>query len=291
MCKEEGMWLAYREDSETVTAVFLRMRFYQSARESKWLVTLFDSHTHVDTIRCEDIEMMAVSGIRRLMLCTGPNGATVHTTLLDYYEQLLTTHLTRVRDRGIMPYVAIGVHPLSIPRDYEKALNHLPSFLERNSVVAIGEIGIHSGSDIEQTVFLRQAEMAKDHKAPIVIHTPISEKKKIVRIILSILRQSGVDLGKVIVDHSSKEVVKEMIDAGANVGLTLRKDMLSSEDAYKILEDNPERVVLGSDANGLRPSDPLAVSKFAWYCRLKGLDEKKLQKALWENPKRIFSLK
>jgi predicted metal-dependent TIM-barrel fold hydrolase len=69
---------------------------------------MFDSHTHVDTIRCEDIEMMAVSGIKRLMLCTGPNGATVHTTLLDYYEQLLTTHSVKVRDRGITPTLPLG---------------------------------------------------------------------------------------------------------------------------------------------------------------------------------------
>jgi len=252
---------------------------------------LFDSHTHVDTIRCEDIEMMAVSGIRRLMLCTGPNGATVHTTLLDYYEQLLTTHTTRVRDRGITPHVAIGVHPLSIPRDYEQALDRLPSFLKRSSVVAIGEIGIHKGDDIEQTAFRKQVEIAKDCGAPIIVHTPMIEKERIVRIILSILRQTGVDMRRVIVDHSTKETVKHIVEAGANVGLTLRKDMLSSEDAYKILQENSEHVILGSDANGLRPSDPLAVSKFSWYCRLKELDEKKFQKASWDNPNRIFDLK
>ena len=251
---------------------------------------MFDSHTHVDTIRCEDIDMMAVSGIRRLILCTGPNGATVHTTLLDYYEQLLTTHATRVRDRGITPYVAIGVHPLSIPRDYEQALNRLPSSLKRNPVAAIGEIGIHKGDDTEQTAFQKQLEIAKDNEAPVIVHTPMLEKKKIVQIILNILRQTGVDMRKVIVDHSSMEVVREIVDAGANVGLTLRKDMLSSEDAYEILRENSEHVVLGSDANGLRPSDPLAVSKFSWYCRLKGLDEKEFQKASWDNPNRIFDL-
>jgi len=274
-----------------MTAIFLRMCFHPFARNWSRCGMMFDSHTHVDTIRCEDIEMMAVSGIRRLILCTGPNGATVHTTLLDYYEQLLTTHSTKVKDRGISPYVAVGVHPMSIPRDYEEALNHLPLFLKRNSVAAIGEIGIHSGSETEQIVFRRQAEIAKDHKVPIVIHTPIPEKKRIVGITLSILRQVGVDHRKIIVDHSSREVVKEIIDAGANVGLTLRKDMLSSEDAFDILKDNPEHVVLGSDANGLRPSDPLAVSKFVWYCRVKGLEDETLHKASWENANRIFGLK
>jgi len=235
--------------------------------------------------------MMAVSGIRRLMVCTGPNGATVHTTLLDYYEQLLTTHATRVRDQGITPHVAIGVHPLSIPRDYVLALDRLPSFLKRSSVVAVGEIGIHKGDDIEQTVFRRQVEIAKDHGAPVIVHTPMIEKERIVRIILNILRQVGVDMRRVIVDHSTMEVVKQIVEAGANVGLTLRKDMLSSEDAYEILQENSEHVVLGSDANGLRPSDPLAISKFSWYCRLKEPEERKFQKASWNNPNRIFDLK
>ncbi len=251
---------------------------------------MFDSHTHVDTIRCEDIETMAVSGIKRLMLCTGPNGATVHTTLLDYYEQLLTTHSLKVKDRGIESYVALGVHLMSIPKDYERALSHRSSLFERESVVAIGEIGIHTGSEMEQTVFRRQMEIAKDHKLPIIAHTPIPEKKRTVETILSISRQVGFDPQKLIVDHSSKEVMREILDAGANVGLTLRKDMLSNEDAYEILKENSERVVLGSDANGLRPSDPLAVSKFAWYCRQKGMNEKVMQKIFWENPNRILGL-
>jgi len=252
---------------------------------------MFDSHTHVDTIRCEDIEMMAVSGIKRLMLCTGPNGATVHTTLLDYYEQLLTTHSVKVRDRGITPYVALGVHPMSIPKDYEKALNHLPSFFRRESVAAIGEIGIHSGSEIEKTVFEKQVEIAKDHRLPIIVHTPMPQKKQVVRIILNVSKRVGLDPEKIVVDHSSNEVTTEILQAGANIGITLGRDMISSEEAYEIVKANPEHVVLGSDANGLRPCDPLAVSKFAWYCRQKGLNESVMRKISWENPNRIFSLK
>jgi predicted metal-dependent TIM-barrel fold hydrolase len=251
---------------------------------------MFDSHTHVDTIRCEDVELMAVSGIKRLMLCLGPNGSSVYTTLLDYYEQLLTTHSSKVRDRGIMSYVALGVHPMSIPKDFSEALKHLPRYLERNSVVAIGEIGIHSGSDLEASVFRLQVEMAKDHDVPIIIHTPIPEKKRIVETMLGIIRDVGLDPRKALVDHSTKEVAKQISDFGANIGLTLRRDILSSEDAYEILRSYPERIVLGSDANGLRPSDPLAVPRFAHYCRLKGTDEGVMRKVLWENPNRIFSL-
>jgi len=251
---------------------------------------VFDTHTHVDTIRCEDVEMMAVSGIRRLMLCTGPNGATIHTTLLDYFEQLLTTHLMKVKDRGIAPYVAVGVHPMSIPKDHEKALVHFPSFLKRESVTAIGEVGIHTQNDIERTVFERQVEIAKDHRLPIIIHTPIPEKKHAVAVILGIVRKVGLDSAKVVVDHSSKNVVAEIREAGANIGLTLRRDMLYNEDACEIVKSNPDHVLIGSDANGLRPSDPLAVSKFSWYCRRMGMSEDTLQKALWENPNRVFGL-
>jgi len=252
---------------------------------------VFDSHTHVDTIRCEDVEAMAVSGIRRLMLCLGPNGSSVHTTLLDYYDQLLTTHSSKIKDRGITPKIALGVHPMSIPGDYDKALKHLPRYLERDSVVAIGEIGIHSGSDIEQSVFRLQVEIARDRGVPIIVHTPIPEKKRIVEMILRIIRDVGLDPGKTVVDHSTKDVAKQISDYGANIGLTLRKDVLSSEDAYAILNSNPDRVLLGSDANGLRPSDPLAVPKFAHHCRLQGMDESIIEKAFWKNPNRIFNLK
>jgi predicted metal-dependent TIM-barrel fold hydrolase len=251
---------------------------------------MFDAHTHVDTIRCEDIEMMAISGIKRLMLCLGPNGASVHTTILDYYEQLLTTHSTKVRNQGITPFLALGVHPMSIPKDYTKALANLPTFIKRGSVVAIGEVGIHTGSDLERSVFRSQVEIAKDHGMPMIIHTPIPEKRRIVEIILEILKQVGLDPKKTIVDHSTGDVANKILDCGANVGLTLRRDMLSNEEAYEILRMNPDRVVLGSDANGLRPSDPLSVPRLAWHCRSRGLDETAMRKVLWENPNRIFDL-
>jgi hypothetical protein len=118
---------------------------------------MFDSHTHVDTIRCEGIEKMALGAVKRLLLALGPNGSTVHTTLLHQSQQFLTTHSTRIKSRGIEPFVAPGVHPISIPRDYDEALRKLPVMLHQDGVVEIGEIGIHTNDSTEEIVFEGQS--------------------------------------------------------------------------------------------------------------------------------------
>lgn len=251
---------------------------------------MFDSHTHVDTIRCEDIEMMSLAGIKRLLLAVGPNGSTVHTTLLDYYRQLLTVHSERVRARGIEPYLALGIHPLSIPSDYEVAIKKLASQLRSSSVVAVGEIGIHKGDQVEEAVFEAQVEMAKDKDMPIVVHTPMINKASIVKGMLKIVKKVGFDPSKVVVDHATPEVLTDILSAGAVPGLTLRSDMLTTEQALEMLSKHGRQVVLGSDANGLRPSDPLAVPRLIQTARLKGIDDSVILQASWDNSNRIFGL-
>ena len=251
---------------------------------------MFDTHTHVDTIRCEDLEMMALTGIRRLILVVGPNGCTTHTTLLDYYRQLLTTHSKRIKDQGIEPYVALGIHPKSIPKDYEEAIKKLPSQLCQDQVVAVGEIGINSGDRIEKEVFKAQIDIAGEYEMPVILHTPRLNKKRIVGEMLDVVKQARVETSRVIFDHSTEDVVGPILSAGAVPGLTLREDLLPSEKALDLLSENGKHLVLNSDANGLGPSDPIAVPRFIRSARLRKIDESMIQHTTWDNPNRIFRI-
>ena len=72
--------------------------------------------------------------------------------------------------------------------------------------------------------------------------------------------------------------------------MTLREDLLPSEKALDLLSENGKHLVLNSDANGLGPSDPIAVPRFIRSARLRKIDESMIQHATWDNPNRIFRI-
>ncbi|MDY6800319.1 MAG: TatD family hydrolase [Bacteroidota bacterium] len=69
----------------------------------------------------------------------------------------------------------IGLHPTSVRTDYEKELDIVESWLEKEKFIAIGEIGIDLYWDKtfqkqQEEVFCRQLNLAKKYKLPVVIH-------------------------------------------------------------------------------------------------------------------------
>jgi TatD DNase family protein len=81
----------------------------------------------------------------------------------------------RLADEYQGVYATVGIHPheaaLATPADFEELI----SFARHPKVIAWGEIGLdyfydHSPREIQQTVFLRQLEIAKAAGLPVIIH-------------------------------------------------------------------------------------------------------------------------
>ena len=77
-------------------------------------------------------------------------------------------------------YATIGIHPHEAKLAHESDFQELEQLAKRPKVIAVGEIGLdyfydHSPRDVQQQVFLRQMELAKAAKLPIVIHCRPSE--------------------------------------------------------------------------------------------------------------------
>jgi predicted metal-dependent TIM-barrel fold hydrolase len=72
---------------------------------------------------------------------------------------------------------------------------------------------------------------------PLVLHTPMIDKVRIVERMIEIVKSVGINCSKVIFDHSTEEVVPKIISTAAVPGLTPRRDMLSYDEAIKILEE------------------------------------------------------
>lgn len=72
-------------------------------------------------------------------------------------------------------YASVGVHPHDADGFNPQAENKLRDLAQQNKVVAIGETGLDyyrnlSSQDNQKQAFIKQIELAKDLKLPLVIH-------------------------------------------------------------------------------------------------------------------------
>jgi TatD DNase family protein len=85
------------------------------------------------------------------------------------------------RDDSI--YATIGIHPHEAKLATDADFLELEQLAKRPKVIAWGEIGLdyfydHSPRELQQQVFLRQMELARTAKLPIVIHCRPSDKSE-----------------------------------------------------------------------------------------------------------------
>jgi TatD DNase family protein len=131
-------------------------------------MNLIDTHTHLflEEFR-EDIDAVikksVEKGINEFYL---PN---IDSTSIDAMLTLCNTYPD-------VCFPMIGLHPCSVNKDFEKELNIVEQWLEKRKFYGIGETGIDLYWDRtfekEQKIsFRRQAQLAKKHHLPLIIHT------------------------------------------------------------------------------------------------------------------------
>jgi TatD DNase family protein len=132
-----------------------------------------DSHAHLEGERFDaDREQVLArakeAGVETIVAIgsgTGPGSLDCAIQLADKYEHM---------------YATIGIHPHEAKLAQESDFQELEQLAIRPKVIAVGEIGLdyyydHSPRDVQQNVFLKQMEIAKAAKLPIVIHCRPSE--------------------------------------------------------------------------------------------------------------------
>lgn len=75
-----------------------------------------------------------------------------------------------------MVYSMAGLHPCSVGPEYVDSLNQMEDYLNNESLVAIGEVGLDFYWDTtyvreQEEAFLRQAGWGKDRQWPVIIHS------------------------------------------------------------------------------------------------------------------------
>ena len=115
---------------------------------------MIDAHIHADCRPYEDFESMAIAGIESaLTLAHDPLKMSASAVVLDHFHRIMENDIKRAEENGLTLKAALGLHPRSICQDYKLVLRKLPWFLDQDMVVALGEIGLETASNLERKYF------------------------------------------------------------------------------------------------------------------------------------------
>jgi uncharacterized protein len=253
----------------------------------------FDPHIHMTSRTTDDYEAMASAGIVGIVEPAFWLGQprTQLGSFVDYFSSLIGWERFRAKQFGIAHYCTMGLNPKEAndSRLCEAVIEILPRYLQKDGVVAVGEIGFDDITPAEETAFLAQMELAKNTNLPVLIHTPHRDKKKGTERTLAVVRESGVPEERVLIDHNNEETLPLVKQTGCWAGHSIYPDTKMTEPRMVDLlkRYGTTRMVVNSAADWGK-SDPLKVPKTAEAMRGAGFSAADIELVLFENPVRFF---
>ena len=252
------------------------------------MTRLFDPHIHMYSRTTDDYEAMSIAGIEVIVQPSfwlgGPRRFVG--TFEDYWEHMITFETKRAKEFGIEHFVCISVNPKEAT-ERPLALDAVDAmvkngYLDRERVVAVGELGYNLINDLEEEVFVKQMDIAAEKDMLMTVHLPHNNKpegmKRIERILLNgdDERNKGgggskYDREKILVDHNVEETIEKTLELGMWAGLSVYPvTKLSPKRAMKMIKKyGTERIMIHSAADwGI--SDPLSVPLVAREMRKSG---------------------
>src|SRR5262249_10333721 len=146
----------------------------------------------------------------------------------------------------------------------------IPQFLDRPTVLGIGEIGLNKNTRNELAILERHIDLAMRYDQMILVHTPhLEDKLKGTKLIVDVLQSDSRGRPeRVIIAHVEEHTVEIVLDAGFWAGITL----------YPESKATPARAIDMVESAGLRNiwlncacdwgrSEPLAVPRTALEMR------------------------
>lgn len=253
---------------------------------------IFDPHIHMSSRTTDDYERMAAAGVRALVepaFWLGQPRTNVG-SFTDYFDSLVGWEPYRASQFGIRHHCTIALNPKEAndPR-CRGVLDVLPRYLEKDGVVAVGEIGYDSMTPDEDAVFAAQLDLAVEHQLPALVHTPHRDKVRGVERSLDVVRESGIDPGRVVLDHLNEVTVGLVAGTGCWLGFSIYPDTkMSPPRMVAILaEHGLDRVLINSAADWGH-SDPLLLRQTGEAMLAAGFTDDDVDRALWRNPVEFY---
>lgn len=255
---------------------------------------IFEPHIHMFSRTTDDYELMALAGIKGICepaFWLGQPRTTVG-SFKDYYDTLLGWERFRASQFGIQHFCTMGLNPKEANDDRvnQGVLELLEDYVNREGVIAVGEIGYDDITKKEEHFFMAQIELAMRHDLPILIHTPHRDKLDGVKRTLDVVKESGIAPEKVLVDHNNELTIPLVRDTGHIAGFSIYPNTkMTPERMVEIFRRfGTERMVINSAADwGV--SDALMVPKTVQVMRKAGMDESEIETVVWRNPISFFA--
>jgi len=207
----------------------------------------------------------------------------------DYFTHISEFEPTRAAQYNIQHYCWICINPkeaedVGFSRE---VISMIPEFLDKPTVLGIGEIGLNKNTRNEMITFEEQVELAVQSEQLIWIHTPhLADKLKGTRMIIDCLKgHKGVNPDRVAIDHCEEHTIKSVLDAGFWASMTI----------YPLTKNSPARVVDTLERFGIKrmmvdasgdwgPSDPGTLHEAIFEMHHRGYKDPVIETVFYNNP-------
>ncbi|AXT49275.1 hydrolase TatD [Chromobacterium haemolyticum] len=258
------------------------------------MMKMFDPHIHMTSRTTDDYQAMSRAGISVVVepaFWMGQPRRHVG-SFDDYFLSLLGWERFRAAQFGIRHFCTLGLNPKETnnPDVADGVMALLERYLDKDGVVAVGEIGFDDETPAEERYFARQLELAMEFDLPALVHTPHRDKKAGTLRSLALVRDSGIAPGRVLIDHNTEETLPLVLDSGCWAGHSIYPNTKMDEPRMVALvrQYGSERIIINSAADwGV--SDPLKVPKTVEAMRAAGIAERDIETIVWRNPLDFFA--
>ena len=293
-----------------LTSEFLILNFSPCLCASVVFIFMYvDSHCHLDGPKfAPDREQVLArareTGVEALVAIgngSGPDDVACGIRLAEECGPRSTAN-------GLKIYATIGVHPLEAALAEERHYSEMEKLARDPRVIAWGEIGLdyfydHSPCEVQQNVFVRQMELARAAKLPIVIHNrPSDNSENAWEDLFRLLREHWQSSGLGGILHCFTGTV-EHARVGMDLGFMISfAGNVSYPKAVSIREAAAQiplqRMLIETDSPYLAPvphrgkrNEPAFVAETARHIgELRGMSAEEVGKATTENFYRFFGL-
>ena len=254
---------------------------------------IFDPHIHMTSRTTDDYRAMADAGIAAIIepaFWVGQPRTHVG-TFEDYFAALIGWERFRASQFGIKHYCTLALNPkeANTPGVAQAVIDLLPSYLGKDGVVAVGEIGFDDQTPAEEHFFAAQLELAKRFDLPVLIHTPHRDKKRGTERTIALVKEQRFPEERVLIDHNNEETLPLVLATGCWAGHSIYPDTKMDEArmAAIVKKHGPDRILVNSAADwGV--SDPLKVPKTVAELHKVGIKDADIEKIVWTNPISFF---
>lgn len=253
----------------------------------------FDTHAHLDDSKFREDQEQVIARAREagleLIVNVGYNLQSARRTVA----------MTKKYD---FIYGAVGMHPHDAKDLDGESLRELRRLAQEPKIIAIGEIGLdyhydHSPRDVQQRVFRRMIDLARELKKPIVIHD----------------REAHEDIFRILKEENAKEVggifhcysgswpmAKEAIEMGFYISIAGPVTFHNAKKTVEVVKEVPlEWLLIETDSpylapvpyRGKRNESAYVVKVAEMIAQIRGLDVEEVGRITTTNGKRAFNIK